>query len=162
MQTTPAPLTTAPDFTKPFVSPTQSGDVTLSKLRPAPVVLFFYPRDNTSGCTREAVDFTTLLPQFEAAGIKVFGVSTDSLKKHENFIEKQALGLPLITDTDTQMCQDYGVWREKSMYGKKFWGIERSTFLISGTGQILKEWRKVKVPNHAQDVLGAALSATPS
>ncbi|WP_369768437.1 peroxiredoxin [Falsihalocynthiibacter sp. BN13B15] len=158
MQNSPLAMTNAPDFTKPFVSATQQGEVTLSELRPSPVVLFFYPRDSTAGCTIEAIDFTSLLPQFAAAGAQVFGVSADSLKKHENFISKQSLSVPLICDEDTQMCQDYGVWREKSMYGKVFWGIERSTFLISGTGKILREWRKVKVPDHAQEVLDAVLT----
>lgn len=153
-------LTTAaaPDFSLPFISANETGDVTLSSLRPAPVVLFFYPRDNTSGCTVEAIDFTSLRPKFDTSGAKVFGISTDSLKKHENFISKHALGIPLICDEAAKTCQDYGVWREKSMYGKKFWGIERSTFLISGAGVVLREWRKVKVPNHAQEVLDFLLS----
>lgn len=158
MQNTSLATMNAPDFTKPFVSATQKGEITLSNLRPNPVVLFFYPRDNTSGCTAEAIDFTSLLPKFEAAGAYVFGVSADSIKKHESFIAKHALTVPLICDEDTQMCQDYGVWREKSMYGKTFWGIERSTFFISSTGKILREWRKVKVPNHAQEVLDTVLS----
>lgn len=153
-------LTTAPapDFTLPFVSVTDTGEITLSKLRPAPVVLFFYPRDNTPGCTAEAIDFTSLLPQFTAAGARIFGISTDSLKKHENFISKHSLGISLLCDAESEVSNSYGVWREKSMYGKKFFGIERSSFLISGEGVVLQEWRKVKVGNHAQEVLDALLT----
>ena len=148
----------APDFTLPFISATEQGEVTLSHLKPAPVVLFFYPRDNTPGCTTEAIDFTSLLPKFATVKAHVFGVSTDSLKKHENFIAKQSLGIPLLCDEDSQTCKDYGVWREKSMYGKSFWGVERSTFLISATGIVVREWRKVKVNGHAQEVLDALLT----
>lgn len=148
----------APDFTLPFVSADGSGAITLSELRPAPVVLFFYPRDNTTGCTAEAIDFTSLLPKFFAAGAQVFGISTDSLKKHENFISKHNLGIPLLCDAEAQASKSFGVWREKSMYGKKFFGIERSSFLISGKGVVLKEWRKVKVKDHAQEVLDALLT----
>ncbi|WP_380052747.1 peroxiredoxin [Falsihalocynthiibacter sp. SS001] len=143
----------APDFKQPFVSATEKGEISLSDLNGKPAVLFFYPRDNTPGCTTESIDFTSLLPEFEALGAAVFGVSTDSLKKHENFIGKHALGMPLICDEDAEMCRAYDVWREKKMYGKLFPGIERSTFLISAEGKIINAWRKVKVPNHAQEVL---------
>ena len=143
----------APDFTLPR----DDGDpVTLSALRPAPVVLFFYPRDNTQGCTREATDFTALADAFAAAGIQVFGISKDTLASHGKFRAKQGLGIPLLSDADTTACEDYGVWREKKMYGKTFWGIERSTFLIDGAGRVARAWRKVKVPGHAEEVLAAA------
>ncbi len=142
----------APDFTLPGTE----GDVTLSALRPAPVVLFFYPRDNTSGCTTEAQDFTALLPEFEAAGVKVFGISKDDMASHARFVEKKALGMPLLSDADGTTCEDFGVWQEKKMYGKTFMGIVRSTFQIDGSGQIVREWRKVKVAGHAAEVLDAA------
>ncbi|SEP55565.1 peroxiredoxin [Thalassovita taeanensis] len=146
------PIQTAPDFTLP-----QDGgpSVTLSSLRPAPVVLFFYPRDNTSGCTTEALAFSSLLDAFSAAGALVYGISKDSLASHEKFRTKQGLSVPLLSDAENTVCEDYGVWKQKSMYGKTFWGIERSTFLIGGDGQILQAWRKVKVPGHAEAVLDA-------
>ncbi|MCR8546954.1 peroxiredoxin [Salipiger sp. P9] len=146
---------TAPDFSLPA----SSGDtVTLSALRPAPVVLFFYPRDDTSGCTVENLDFSALLPKFEAAGVKVFGISKDSLASHEKFIAKKALTVPLLSDEGSEVCEAFGVWKEKKMYGKTFMGIERSTFLIDASGEIAREWRKVKVPGHAEEVLEAALA----
>ncbi|MAO00276.1 peroxiredoxin [uncultured Roseovarius sp.] len=142
----------APDFTLPR----PGGDpVTLSALRPGAVVLFFYPRDDTSGCTKEAVAFSSLKDQFDAAGVTVLGISKDSLASHEKFQSKHALTVPLLSDEHTQVCEDYGVWKEKSMYGKKFFGIERSTFLIDGEGRIARVWRKVKVPGHAEEVLDA-------
>ena len=146
---------TSPDFTLPV---TGGSTITLSALRPAPVVLFFYPRDDTSGCTLENQDFTTLLPQFEAAGVHVFGISADSLASHDKFMAKKELTVPLLSDEDAQVCKDFDVWKEKKMYGKTFWGIERSTFLIGPDGEIAREWRKVKVPGHAQEVLDAATS----
>lgn len=144
---------TAPDFTLPA---TTGEDVTLSALRPAPVVLFFYPRDDTSGCTRENQDFSTLLPDFEAAGVRVFGLSKDSLASHEKFMKKKQLTVPLLSDEGSEVCEAFGVWKEKKMYGKTFMGIERSTFLIDADGAIAKAWRKVKVPGHAEEVLEAA------
>ncbi|MBU2961565.1 peroxiredoxin [Citreicella sp. C3M06] len=143
----------APDFTLPV---TGGDEVTLSALRPAPVVLFFYPRDDTSGCTVENQDFSALLAEFEAAGVKVFGISKDSLASHDKFMAKKALTVPLLSDEASQVCEDYGVWTEKKMYGKTFMGIERSTFLVDGEGRIAKAWRKVKVPGHAAEVLDAA------
>lgn len=143
---------TAPDFTLPR----DGGDrITLSALRPAPVVLFFYPRDDTSGCTKEAIAFTALQGEFEAAGARVLGISKDTVAKHDKFRDKHDLGVPLLSDAEADICEQYGVWKEKSMYGKKFWGIERSTFLIDGSGQIARVWRKVKVPGHAEEVLQA-------
>lgn len=162
------PLEMAPDFTLPVSGPvtgpasgpvtgpgTGGTDVTLSALRPAPVVLFFYPRDDTSGCTRENEAFTALLPDFTALGVKVFGLSKDSIASHDKFMAKKALTVPLLSDEHGTVCEDYGIWTEKSMYGKKFMGIERSTFLIDGSGRIAKRWSKVKVPGHAEDVLNA-------
>ena len=143
----------APDFTLPS---TTGEDITLSALRPAPVVLFFYPRDDTSGCTVENLDFTALLPEIEAAGVKVFGISKDSMASHEKFMAKKSLTVPLLSDETDTVCEAYGVWKEKKMYGKTFMGIERSTFLIDGEGRIAREWRKVKVPGHADEVLDAA------
>lgn len=145
-------LQPAPDFTLPS---TQGGDVTLSKLRGAPVVLFFYPRDNTPGCTVENIDFTALYPEFTTLGCAVFGISKDSLASHEKFISKKELSVPLLSDEHGQCCEDFGVWVEKKMYGKTFMGIERATFLISADGDILRSWRKVKVKGHAQEVLTA-------
>lgn len=145
-------LSTARDFTLPSTS----GEVSLSALKGAPVVLFFYPRDDTSGCTKENEAFTALLPEFEALGVKVYGVSKDSLASHEKFMAKKALTVPLISDEGSDMCEKYGVWKEKKMYGKTFMGIERSTFLIDAEGRIAQEWRKVKVPGHAEAVLEAA------
>lgn len=125
----------------------------LSDYRGQYVVLYFYPKDNTSGCTSESIDFTELYAQFEAKGAKIFGVSKDSLKSHENFKAKYNMPFELIADPDTTICQQFEVYKEKSMYGKKYMGIERSTFLIDPKGSIVKSWRKVKVKGHAQEVL---------
>ncbi len=143
---------TAPDFTLPCDDGTS---ITLSVLRPAPVVLFFYPRDDTPGCTREAIEFTNLSAEFDKLGTRIFGISKDSIAKHEKFQTKHNLGIPLLSDETSDVCERYGVWKEKSMYGKKFFGIERSSFLIGADGTIMKEWRKVKVPGHVEDVLEA-------
>lgn len=142
----------APDFTLPGTS----GEVTLSALRGSKVVLFFYPRDDTSGCTKENEAFTALEAAFDAANTKLFGISKDSLKSHEKFMIKKSLTVPLLSDEDSDVCEKFGVWKEKSMYGKTYMGIERSTFLIDAEGRIVREWRKVKVPGHAEDVLEAA------
>ena len=121
-----------------------------------PLVLYFYPKDDTSGCTREAQDFTTLAADFEKAGIAVVGVSRDPMKKHEKFIAKYDLAIPLASDEDGAISDAFGTWVEKSMYGRKYMGMERSTFLIGPGGRVLREWRKVKVPGHAEEVLEAA------
>ena len=142
----------APDFTLPRDG---GGEVTLSALRPAPVVLFFYPNDDTSGCTKEAIAFTGLAGAFETAGTKVFGISKDTVAKHDKFRDKHELGIPLLSDADADVCEKYGVWKEKSMYGKKYMGIERTTVLIDADGKIARIWPKVKVPGHAEEVLEA-------
>ena len=146
------PAEEAPDFTLPRDG---GEDVTLSGLRPAPVVLFFYPKGDTSGCTKEAIAFTGLAGEFEAAGAKVFGISKDTVAKHDKFRDKHELGIPLLSDAESDVCERYGVWKEKSMYGKKFMGIERTTVLIVGDGKVVQVWPKVKVPGHAEEVLEA-------
>ena len=125
----------------------------------APLVLYFYPKDDTSGCTRQAQDFTALAGDFKAAGVPVVGVSRDPMKKHEKFIGKYGLTVPLVADEDGRISDAFGTWVQKSMYGRKYMGMERSTFLIGGDGTVLKAWRKVKVPGHAQEVLEAAREA---
>lgn len=143
----------APDFTLPC---TVGGEVTLSALRPQKVVLYFYPRDDTPGCTREAIDFTEHAAQFAAADTVVVGVSRDTLSKHEKFRDKHGLGIMLAADTNGTVCADYGVWVEKTMYGKTSMGIERATFLVDPAGRIAQVWRKVKVAGHVAEVLEAA------
>ncbi len=119
------------------------------------LVLYFYPKDDTSGCTREAQDFTALAGEFEKAGAAVVGVSRDPMKKHEKFIGKYGLKVPLASDEDGRISDAFGTWVEKSMYGRKYMGMERSTFLIGADGKVLNDWRKVKVPGHAREVLNA-------
>ncbi|WP_413869551.1 peroxiredoxin [Albidovulum sp.] len=139
-----------------FTLPRDGGEtITLSALRPAQVVLYFYPRDDTPGCTTEALDFTRLAREFEAAGAVVIGISKDSVKAHDRFCRKHGLGVILASDESGDTCERYGVWGEKSMYGKTYMGIERSTFLIDGTGRIARVWPKVKVAGHAEEVLAA-------
>jgi len=128
----------------------------LADLRGGGVVLFFYPRDDTPGCTKESIGFSKTLQSFEDAGVKVFGISRDSVASHDKFAAKYELSVPLLSDESGTTCEDYGVWGEKNMYGKTFMGIERSTFLIDAEGKIAKIWRKVKVPGHVQDVVAAA------
>ena len=120
------------------------------------LVLYFYPQDDTSGCTREAQDFTELADDFAKAGVKVVGLSRDPMKKHDKFIAKYDLKVPLASDEDGAISDAFGTWVEKSMYGRKYMGMERSTFLIGEDGRVLKAWRKVKVPGHAADVLETA------
>lgn len=121
-----------------------------------PMVIFFYPKDNTSGCTKESDAFNALLPEFKALGVHVLGVSRDSVKSHQKFAEKLDLQYNLLADTEELLCQAYQVMVQKSMYGRQYMGIERSTFLIDGTGQVVTEWRKVKVDGHVAAVLEAA------
>lgn len=142
----------APDFTLPV---TGGGTISLSALKGSPVVLFFYPRDDTPGCTKESIGFSETLSDFESAGAKVFGISRDTMAKHDKFTAKHDLTVPLLSDEDGTVTEDYGVWVEKNMYGKKSMGIERSTFLIDAEGKIAQVWRKVKVPGHVEEVLEA-------
>jgi peroxiredoxin Q/BCP len=142
----------APDFTLPTDG---GGDLTLSALKGRPVVVYFYPRDDTSGCTREAQDFTTLAPDFAAAGATVVGISRDTVKSHDRFKAKYTLGVTLASDVETTVQQAYGVWVEKTLYGRTSLGTERSTFLVDKDGRIRQLWRKVKVPGHAEAVLAA-------
>ena len=142
----------APDFTLPQGDGT---DVTLSALKGGPVVLYFYPRDDTPGCTKEAIAFSEHLSDFKAAGASVFGISKDSVASHAKFATKKDLSVPLLSDEHGSVCEDYGVWKEKNMYGKKYMGIERTTFLIDANGDIAMVWPKVKVPGHAEAVLAA-------
>ena len=147
MATIPYP---APDV----ILPNETGDIIdIKDFRPNMVVLFFYPRDNTTGCTREAKDFTENTELFNNLNINVFGISKDSITSHEKFIKKQNLTIPLLSDEAGSVCEDFGVWKEKSMYGKIYMGIERSTFIIDGSGSVTHEWRKVKVANHVAEVL---------
>jgi peroxiredoxin Q/BCP len=124
-----------------------------------PLVLYFYPKDDTSGCTKEAQEFTELAGDFEKSGAKVVGVSRDPMKKHEKFIAKYDLKFPLASDENGAISDAFGTWIEKSMYGHKYMGMERSTYLIGADGRIKKAWRKVKVPGHAEEVLKAAGAA---
>jgi peroxiredoxin Q/BCP len=124
-----------------------------------PLVLYFYPKDDTSGCTREAQDFTALAGDYAEAGVKVIGVSRDPMKKHEKFIVKYGLAVPLVSDEDGRISEAFGTWVQKSMYGRKYMGMERATFSIGAEGRVLRTWRKVKVPNHAAEVLKAVTAA---
>ena len=143
----------APDFRLPRNG---GGDISLSDLKSKAVVLYFYPKDDTSGCTAEAIDFSALGAQFEAANTVVIGISPDSVKSHDKFAAKHSLTVMLAADEDKSALEAYGVWKEKSMYGKKYMGVERTTFLISPDGKVARIWSKVKVPGHAQAVLDEA------
>jgi len=141
----------------PAMTVTASDGGNLNLASPGrPLVLYFYPKDDTSGCTREAQDFTALAPEFAKAGVKVVGVSRDSMKSHGKFIGKYGLAVPLASDEDGKISEAFGTWVEKSMYGRKYMGMERATYLIGADGRVLRAWRKVKVPNHANEVLKAA------
>jgi peroxiredoxin Q/BCP len=129
----------------------------LASLLGKPLVLFFYPKDDTSGCTREAIDFSQ---HFAAAGAGIFGISKNSPKDHAKFTAKHQLTVPLATDPDGSVCEAFGTWIEKSLYGRKYMGIDRATFLIDGDGKIAKVWRKVKVPGHVEAVLTAVQALT--
>jgi peroxiredoxin Q/BCP len=143
----------APDFALPTDG---GGSLALSRLKGKPVVLYFYPKDDTSGCTAEAKDFSRLAPDFRRADVEVIGVSPDSVDSHAKFRKKYDLTVKLAADADKAVAAAYGVWVEKSMYGRKYMGVERSTFLIDKAGRIANSWRKVKVPGHAEEVLAAA------
>ena len=141
----------------PSINVVASNGDTIDLAAPnAPLVLYFYPKDDTSGCTREAQDFTALAGDYSKAGVKVVGVSRDPMKRHEKFIGKYDLSVPLVSDEDGQISEAFGTWVEKSMYGRKYMGMERSTYLIGADGRVLKAWRKVKVPKHAEEVLKEA------
>ncbi|MFN3826704.1 MAG: thioredoxin-dependent thiol peroxidase [Micavibrio sp.] len=140
----------APDFTLPADG---GENVTLSAFKGQPVILYFYPKDDTSGCTKEACDFRDNMSALKKLKVQVIGISKDSVKKHDKFKEKYELNFPLVSDEDGKVCDKYGVWVEKSMYGKKYMGIERSTFLIDAEGKIAHIWRKVSVADHVTDII---------
>jgi peroxiredoxin Q/BCP len=142
----------APDFSLPADG---GRTVSLSGLRGQKVVLYLYPKDDTSGCTNEAIGFTEKKAEFEKAGAVVLGLSRDSVASHDKFVAKHGLGVTLLSDEDGGTVEAYGAWVEKSMYGKKYMGVERSTFLIDGKGVLRQAWRKVKVPGHVEEVLAA-------
>ena len=144
--------TSAPEFTAPDRTGT---NISLQDFSGQWLVLYFYPKDNTPGCTVEACGFRDSYKEIEKLGAVLLGISPDSVKSHENFINKFSLPFPLLADEDKSMCKNYGVWVEKSMYGKKYMGVERSTFLIDKKGIIAKAWHNVKVPGHADEVLQA-------
>lgn len=143
----------APDFE---LSTANGEKLKLSGFKGKTVVLYFYPKDDTSGCTLEAKDFSSFAADFRKAGVEVVGLSPDSARSHQKFIKKYNLAVRLAADEDKAVATAYGVWVEKSMYGRKFMGVERSTFLIDKTGRIARSWRKVRVPGHAEEVLAAA------
>lgn len=147
----------APEFTLPA---DDGSTVSLGSLGGRLVVLYFYPKDNTSGCTVEACEFRDAHPSFESAGAVVFGVSPDGLRSHEKFKAKHELPFLLLSDEDHSVAEAYGVWKEKSMYGRKYWGIERSTFLIGPDGKVIRAWRKVKAKGHAEEVDAAVKAAS--
>src|SRR2546423_7463324 len=144
---------------KDFSLPSSGGGTWSSKAAAGrKLVIYFYPKDMTSGCTRESQDFRDLYSAFRKAGVDIVGVSRDSVKSHDKFIEKEKLPFPLLSDEDERLCKLFDVIHEKSLYGRKYLGVERSTFLLDGTGILRREWRKVKVPGHAEEVLEAAKS----
>jgi peroxiredoxin Q/BCP len=142
----------APDFDLPG---NNGRIISLAAYMGKPLVLYFYPKDDTPGCTTEAISFSQLLSDFEKEGASVVGVSPDSVKRHDSFAKKRELTIALASDESTEVSQRYGVWKEKSMYGKKYMGIERTTFLIDAEGKIARIWPKVKVAGHAEEVLEA-------
>ena len=131
------------------------GRVSLAALKGKPAVVYFYPKDDTTGCTREALDFTALAPDFAALSVPVIGVSKDTAKKHDRFKAKHSLAVTLASDEDGAACEAWGVWVQKKLYGREYMGIERATFLIDAQGRIARAWRNVKVPGHAEAVLEA-------
>jgi peroxiredoxin Q/BCP len=147
----------APDFTLPGEG---GDDFTLSAHRGKPLVLYFYPKDDTPGCTTEAIDFTRAKPDFDKMGVAIAGLSPDPVARHEKFRDKHNLGIALVSDENHEAALAYGVWKEKSLYGRRFMGIERSTFLVDAEGRIARVWRKVKVSGHVGEVLAAARELT--
>jgi peroxiredoxin Q/BCP len=145
--------------TKEFSLPGSGGGTwSLKEAAGRKLVIYFYPKDMTTGCTRESQDFRDLYPAFRKAGVEIVGVSRDSVKSHDKFIEKEKLPFRLLSDEDEKLCKQFDVIQEKTLYGRKYLGIERSTFLLDATGILRREWRKVKVPGHAEEVLEAAKS----
>lgn len=149
----PGPGDRAPDFDLPRDG---GGRLTLASLAGRKVVLYFYPRDDTPGCTTEAIDFSRLGADFTGAGAIVVGISKDSVAAHDRFCRKHGLGVILASDAASDTCERYGTWVEKSLYGKTSMGVERATFLIDASGRITEVWRRVRVPGHAETVLAAA------
>lgn len=158
-QTTPAAELTqgsaAPDFTLPSDG---GGEISLSQLKGKQVVLYFYPKDDTSGCTQESKDFAATKAEFDGENTVILGISKDSVQSHDKFKAKLGLPFALLSDADGTVCETYGVWKQKSMFGKKYMGIERTTFLIGEDGRIRHVWPKVKVEGHVKEVLKAAKS----
>lgn len=152
----PAPGDLAPDFSLPTAG---GGRVSLADYRGRTVVLYFYPKDDTPGCTQQAISFSEKADDFAAAGAVVIGVSRDSIAKHDAFAKKHGITIQLASDEDGAVCEAYGVWKEKSLYGRSFMGIERSTFVIGPDGRVTQAWRKVKVPGHCAVTLKAAQDA---
>lgn len=150
---TPAIGDVAPEFSLPGDS---GRSISLAQRTGKKVVLYFYPKDDTSGCTREAMEFNALQAEFSACNTEIIGISPDSVASHDKFRKKYGLGIALAADEGRTMLEAYGVWKEKSMYGRKYMGVERTTFLIDASGKIAKIWPKVKVPGHAEEVLAAA------
>lgn len=143
-----------------FSLPDQNGNIVSSRsLLKEPYVLYFYPKDNTPGCTQQACDFRDALKEFQKAGVKIFGVSPDSAQSHNKFIEKYELPFPLLVDAEKELAQAYGVWSLKKNYGREYWGIVRSTFLIGAHGKIQKIWRNVRVKDHVTAVLAEVREA---
>ena len=140
----------APDFTLPTNG---GGTFELKSLKGSPVIVYFYPKDNTPGCTTEAIDFSSHQDAFKSLGATVIGISPDSVRKHDNFVAKHELSILLGADEDRTAIEAYGVWVEKKMYGKSYMGVDRSTFLVDDQGKLAKIWRKVKVKGHAEEVL---------
>jgi peroxiredoxin Q/BCP len=146
------PQLKVPGFSLPMSG---GGDWSLKDAAGKKLVIYFYPKDLTSGCTRESQDFRDLYGAFRKAGAQVVGISRDSVASHDKFVAKESLPFPLLADTDEKVCKLFDVIKQKSLYGRKYLGVERSTFLLDGTGRLRQEWRKVKVPGHAEEVLEA-------
>ncbi|MDF2603164.1 peroxiredoxin [Sphingomonas sp.] len=145
-------MDTLPDVTLTAID----GQPLRLKDQPLPLVVYFYPKDDTAGCTREAQDFSAMAGEFASAGVVVIGVSKDPPAKHEKFVAKYDLAVTLASDEDGSACEAFGTWVEKSMYGRRYMGVERATFLFGRDGQLARAWRRVKVPGHAAEVLAAA------
>ena len=147
--------TPLPDFE---LTTSGGGTVSAADLRGRRAVLYFYPKDDTTGCTLEAKEFTALLGQFRRRGVDVYGVSPDSQRSHDRFVDKCGIGFPLISDPDKSLSEAFGVWVEKSMYGRTYTGVERSTFLVGADGTVEREWRKVKASGHAKEVRAVTIA----